>query len=54
MKKIVVNHNTIVWHKPNEEYNELNCKPKTQFVSIGRISLITLKDKKKTVQVPVD
>jgi hypothetical protein len=46
-EKIVVNHSTIVWHKPNEEYNELNCKPKTQFVCTGRISLITLKNKNR-------
>ena len=43
---IVINHNTIVWHKPNEGYITHNCKPKTQFKSTGRISRITVEDNK--------
>ncbi|EFX64450.1 hypothetical protein DAPPUDRAFT_118161 [Daphnia pulex] len=50
-EKLLINHNTVVWHKPNQKYNANNCKPKTQFESVGRLSLITVESDKNTLNL---
>ncbi|EFX66897.1 hypothetical protein DAPPUDRAFT_115919 [Daphnia pulex] len=50
-EKLFINHNTLVWHKPNQGYSANNCKPKTQFISMGRLSLITVETDKKTLNL---
>jgi hypothetical protein len=50
-EKLFINHNTLVWHKPNHGYSAHNCKPKTQFISMGRLSLITVETDTKTLNL---
>jgi hypothetical protein len=49
-EKIIVNHNTIVWHKPSDiGKNTHNCEQKGQFQSTGRLSLITVENDRSRI-----